>query len=131
MRLLLAIACALPLAAAGVQIAAAAPNTGSTALQAAPVTGTDVPVLLTIFGSQPVVPYGYSLENDCLLPTGHMLSTEVDPIVSWTGQDGSGDPQTTMSIHLASIPSGSSCKVFITKNNVAVKGSSTSYTVQP
>ena len=117
--------------AAGVATAAAAPNTGSSVLKASPVTNTDVPVLLTIYGKQPVVPYGYSLENDCQLPTGHTLSNEVDPIVSWPAQDGSGNPQTTMTIHLESIPAGSSCKVFITKNNVAVKGSTTAYTVQP
>ena len=53
-----------------------------------------------------------------------------DDIVYWTAQDANGNPQTTMPVHLQSIPAGAACKVSLMRNNTLVKGSTTTYTVQ-
>jgi hypothetical protein len=110
--------------------AAAQPNQASSELLNAPASGTTLDVRFTVFGTTPVVPYEYALENVCAYPKGHFTLGQHDDIVYWTNQDAGGNPQVTMPVYLQSVPAGASCKVSLVRNNTVVKGSTKSYTVQ-
>jgi hypothetical protein len=110
--------------------AGAQPNSATSQLMTAPVSGATLSVKFTVFGTTPVVPYEYAVQNTCAYPKGHFTLGQHDDIVYWTDQDGSGNPQVTMPVYLQSVPAGASCKVSLVANNTAVKGSTTSYIVQ-
>ena len=112
-----------------VSAAGAGPNTASTALVGTPTSGQTLYVTFTVFGSAPVVPYEYALQNTCAYPKGHFTLGQHDDIVAWTDQDVNGNPQVTMPVYLQSVPAGANCKVSLVKNNTVVKGSAVSYTV--
>jgi hypothetical protein len=122
----------------GLAVAAAAngaPNTATTTLSSdTPSTGTTLDVTFTVYGDVPVVPYEYAIKNTCLTPGakgGGYTIGQTDPIVTWTDQGPNGEPRTTMPVYLESVPSGSSCRVSLVKNNTVVKGSTLAYTVGP
>jgi hypothetical protein len=126
----LAIAAAAVLAGLAASPAGAQPNSASSQLLGPPASGTTLNVKFTVFGTTPVVPYEYALQNTCAYPKGHFTLGQHDDIVYWTDQDGSGNPQVTMPVYLQSVPAGASCKVSLVANNTVVKGSTTSYIVQ-
>src|SRR4051794_22122518 len=123
--LLMALAIASP--------AMAAPNTASTSFVAGDaVSGDTLPVTFVVFGTAPVVPYEYALQNTCVYPVktyGNYTLGQHDDITSWTDMDSHGNPQVTVPVYLQSVPSGSKCKVSLMRNNTTVKGSIASYTV--
>jgi hypothetical protein len=126
----LAIAAAAVLAGLAATPAGAQPNSASSQLLGPPASGTTLNVKFTVFGTTPVVPYEYALQNTCAYPKGHFTLGQHDDIVYWTDQDGGGNPQVTMPVYLQSVPAGASCKVSLVANNTVVKGSTTSYIVQ-
>ena len=58
----------------------------------------------TVFGTTPVVPYGYALQNVCITTksAGHYTVGQHDDIVYWTDVDANGNPQVTMPVYLLS-----------------------------
>jgi hypothetical protein len=110
---------------------AAAPNTATTTI-GTPTAGQTLDVTFTVFGSTPVVPYEYAIQNTCVYPPkpyGHYTLGQRDDIVTWTDTDALGNPRVTMPVYLQSVPSGSTCKVSLMDNNTVVKGSTVSYIV--
>ena len=100
-----------------------------------PTSGQTLDVTFTIFTTAPVVPYQYALQNTCVWPPtksgGAFKLGQHDLIAAWTDTDpATGAPMVTMPVYLQTVPVGSSCKVsLVDRNNVAVKGSTISYTV--
>jgi hypothetical protein len=124
----LAVVVALGLASTSAAIAK--PNSANTELSTlTPASGATLYVTFTVFGSTPVVPYEYALENICAYPKAHFTLGQRDDIVYWTDRDADGNPQVTMPVYLQSVPSGASCKVSLVRNNTTVKGSTASYSV--
>ena len=104
------------------------PDTGTTS---SPVSGGTFYVDATVHSNIPVVPYEYAIRNECGIAGKPGYSIQQDDIVSWTSGTLT-DPHVTMPIYLQTVGVGSKCKVFLVRNgNVVVKGSTTSYTVQP
>jgi len=129
MKTLAAFATAALLALVTVAAAGAQPNTASTVLLGAPTSGQTLEVTFTVFGTTPVVPFEYALQNTCAYPKGHFTLGQRDDIVTWTDQDAAGNPQVTLPVYLQSVPAGASCKVALVANNTVVKGSAVSYSV--
>jgi hypothetical protein len=136
MRSLAILAATAATALAVAAAAGAAPNTASTAPANipgnTPTAGNTFYVTFTVFGTHPVVPYEYTLDNVCVYPPklyGHYTLGQRDAIVYWTDTDASGNPQVTMPVYLQSVPSGSACRVQLLENNTVVKGSTYQYTV--
>jgi hypothetical protein len=129
MKTLAALATVALLALATVSAAGAQPNTATSALGGAAVAGQTLNVTFTVFGTVPVVPYEYALQNTCAYPKGHFTLGQHDDIVTWTDVDAFGNPQVTMPVYLQSVPVGANCKVSLVDKNTVVKGSTTSYTV--
>jgi hypothetical protein len=110
---------------------AAAPNSAATTI-GTPTAGSTLDVTFTVFGSTPVVPYEYAIQNTCVYPPktfGHYTLGQRDDIVQWTDTDAFGNPRVTMPVYLQAVPAGSTCKVSLMDNNTVVKGSTVSYTV--
>jgi hypothetical protein len=124
--------------AAGVVAAAliAAPVSAGTATgttdfgSQTPTSGETLYVDVSVKTTAPVVAYEYAIQNECKFPNRTGSSYQHDDIVYWTFEV-DGVPHAIMPVYLQSVPQGSSCKVFIVKNNVVVKGSTTSYPVGP
>ena len=118
---------------AAVSTAAAQPNKATATLDNnTPPAGTTLYVTFTVFGTAPVVPYAYALQNTCTYPPklfGHFTLGQHDDIATWTDQGPGGEPRVTMPVYLQSVPAGSSCRVSLVLNNTVVKGSAVSYTV--
>jgi len=132
MKTAAAIAIVLLSALAAASGVGAQPNSASTELLGTPTSGQTLSVRFTVFGTTPVVPYEYALQNTCVYPAkpyGHFTLGQHDDIVYWTDQDAFGNPQVTMPVYLQSVPAGSACKVSLVKNNTALKGSAVSYSV--
>lgn len=106
----------------------AGPITGTTNLLDAPVTGTTMDVEVSVASIIPVVPYEYTIQNECSLPDRGGRTIQRDAIVDWTYEVGEV-PHAVMPVYLQSILAGSRCKVFLMRNNSQVKGSVTAYTV--
>jgi hypothetical protein len=125
----LATLAAVALVALGaVSAAAAGQNSATTTLSTpSPASGTTIYATFTVFGATPVVPYEYALENVCTMKTGNFRLGQHDDIVYWDSVN--GNPTVTMPIYLESVPSGATCRVSLTHNNTAVKGSTVQYTV--
>ena len=102
--------------------------TGDTDLLGVPVSGATLNVEVSVTSVGPVVPYEFQIQNECQLPAKGGRTVQRDDIATWVFED-DGDPHTTMPVYLQSIPEGSKCKVFLTRGNVQLKGSVTSYTV--
>lgn len=102
--------------------------TGNTDLLGAPVSGTTLMVRVSVTSEGPVVPYEFQIQNECQLPAKGGRTVQRDDIVTWVFEE-DGDPHTDMPVYLQSIPDGSKCKVFLTRGNVQLKGSVSSYTV--
>ena len=111
-------------------IAAGPQPSGTTTLLGAAQTGTTVMVRVTVRSVSPVVPAEYAIQNECQLPD-KTRTIQHDDIIYWTDTSASGDPQTDMPVYLQSIAAGAKCKVFLMRNNTAVKGSTSTYTVTP
>ena len=92
-------------------------------------TPTDVDVSIT--GGAPIVPYEYSILNQCWFSakiSGPSDSYErFDLIGPWF--DVGGTPHTTVTVNNNPVPANAACKVSIVHNNTVVKGSTTIYTV--
>lgn len=109
---------------------AAGQATGTTTfVNPPPTSGTTLYVDVSVTSTAPVVAYEYAIQNECAFPHRSGSSYQHDDIVYWTFEVG-GVPHAIMPVYLQSVPAGSSCKVFIVKNNVVVKGSTTAYAVQ-
>ena len=134
MKTIAALAATLILAFGLVSVASAAPATGTTVLQEPARQEQPVDVLVSIVSDAPIVPYEYSVLNQCWFSgryAGHFDSYErFDLIGPWFAGPG-GSAQTTVTINLQPIPADSVCKVSILRNNTTLKGSTTSYTVVP
>jgi hypothetical protein len=103
--------------------------TGDTDLQGAtPTSGTTLWVEVSVTSEGPVVPYEFQVQNECQLPNKGARTVQRDDIVDWVYEE-DADPHTQMPVYLQSIPVGSKCKVFLTRGNVQLKGSVSSYTV--
>lgn len=118
---LLAVALSAPTVSAG-------PISGSTIVPDPQPAGTTILVDVRIGGIVPVVPYEYSIQNECAWgKKATSTSYQRDDIVDWTFVDG-GLPAATMPVHLGSVPVGAKCKVFVMRGSTQVKGSVSSYT---
>lgn len=102
--------------------------TGDTELLGTPTSGATLDVEVSVTSEGPVVPYEFQIQNECQLPDRGGRSLQRDDIVEWVYEVDS-DPHTVMPVYLQSIPAGSKCKVFLTRGNVQLKGSVSSYTV--
>lgn len=112
-------------------VSAGPPYTGTSTLLNAPETGQTINVEVSVTSNTPVVPYEYAIQNECAFPQRAGSSYQRDDIVYWTFFEGANVPHAVMPVYLQSVPAGSKCKVFLIRNNTAVKGSTTSYTVVP
>jgi len=101
--------------------------TGTTDLQGPATSGETLWVEVSVHSAGPVVPYEFQIQNECTLP-GRVRTVQRDDITTWVYVEG-GDPTTQMPVYLQAIPAGAKCKVFLTRGNVQLKGSVTSYTV--
>jgi len=123
------------LALSAVSTASAGTATGTTTLAGPAVAGSSVDVDAAVVSEIPVVPYEYSIRNECNFAgrtNGRPDSTQTDPIVNWLYSDPTNTiPHAIMPIYFTKIPAGSFCKVFLLRSNQVVKGSVTSYTVLP
>lgn len=104
-------------------------TTGKTVLLGTPTSGTTLQVDVSVTSAAPVVAYEYAIQNECTFPHRTGSSYQRDDIVYWTFEV-DGVPHAIMPVYLQSVPTGSSCKVFLARNNVVVKGSTTLYTVE-
>jgi hypothetical protein len=107
---------------------AAVPTSGKTVPLNTPTSGETLYVDASVTSITPVVPYEYAIQNECAFPHRSGSSLQHDDIITWTSEV-NGVPHVTMPIYLQSVPVGSSCKVFLVRNNTVVKGSTSSYTV--
>ena len=111
--------------------AAAGQVSGGTQLSGA-AAGSDVVVRVTLKGVYPVVAYDFSLENRCWFKgkfTGPYDSAETYPLLGpWFAAPGGGS-YSDETVDLGPVPTGSVCRVSISRGSTPVKGSSTSYTV--
>ena len=103
--------------------------TGHTELQGAPTSGATLDVEVSVTSAGPVVPYEFQIQNECQLPNKGARTVQRDDIVEWV-YEVDQVPHTIMPVYLQSIPAGSKCKVFLTRGNVQLKGSVSSYTVE-
>ena len=110
---------------AAAPVSAGPPSGKIVLLQDPQVAGSTLYVDVSITTSYPVVAYEYAIQNECTWPT-RQKSLQRDDIVYWTYEE-DGVPHTVMPIYLQSVLEGAKCKVFLAKNNVVVKGSTTSY----
>ena len=121
-------------AASSANAATATGTTTFTPVGAVAVAGSSVNVDVSVVSEIPVVPYEYSIRNECSFAgrtNGQPDSTQTDPIVNWLYSDPSNTvPHAIMPIYFTTILKGSFCRVFLIRNNQVVKGSVTSYTVQ-
>ena len=113
-------------------VLAGPPVTGTTSLVNPPATsGETLYVDASVHSNTPVVPYEYAIRNECGIAGKPGYSIQQDDIVYWTSGTLT-DPHVTMPIYLQSVPAASKCKVFLIRNGtVTVKGSTSSYTVEP
>ena len=134
MKALAALAATLVLVLGLVAVASAAPASGTTTLLGVAHADQPVEVRVSIASDAPIVPYEYSVLNQCWFSgryAGHYDSYErFDLLGPWFAGPG-GSAQTTVTINLQPIPADSVCKVSILRNNTTLKGSTTSYTVVP
>jgi hypothetical protein len=116
--------------------ASAGQATGTTALLGPATFGESVDVDVSVVSATPVVPYEYSIQNECYFSgrfSGRPDSYQRDDIVNWiySSPPPNGDvPHAIMTVNLLTVPAGSACKVFLVKNNTVVKGSTSKYIVQ-
>jgi hypothetical protein len=137
MKTMIALIVAGGIAFAAVSSAWAGTASGTTTIlgAAAPNAVADTPtnVKVTINTRAPVVPYEYSLVNKCWFDgktSGPSDSYERFDLLGPWSEPSPGDPPTTTEIvNVQPVPAGSKCKVNIVKNNTAVKGSTTTYSV--
>ena len=106
------------------------PYTGTTVPSGTPTSGQTLYIDASVSTTAPVVAYEYAIQNECTFPQRTGSSFQHDDIVYWT-YEADGLPHTVMPVYLQSVPAGSKCKVFLVHGNVAVKGSTTAYTVEP
>ena len=133
----LIIAGAITWAAIGAAMAGTASGTTTILGPAAPNANSDTPtdVEVSINTTAPVVPYEYSLVNKCWFngkTSGPSDSYERFDLTGPWSEPSPGDPPTTIeTVNVQPVPAGAKCKVNIVKNNTAVKGSTTTYSVVP
>jgi len=132
MKTIAAMAATAVLALGLVSVVSAAQASGTTALLGTAHQNQPVDVRVSIVSDAPIVPYEYSVLNQCWFSgryAGHFDSYErFDLIGPWfAGSDGSA--QTTVTINLQPVPADSACKVSVVRNNTTVKGSTTPYFV--
>jgi hypothetical protein len=113
---------------AAAPVSGAGPITGDTVVPEPQSAGATLYVEATVTSIVPVVPYEYSIQNECAFPGRSGSSYQRDDIVYWIDEE-PGVPHTVMPIYLQSVPKDSKCKVFLMRNNTQVKGSTTSYVV--
>jgi len=116
-----------------VATASAGTASGTTALLGTPVSGASVDVDVSVVSGAPVVPYVYSLQNECYFSgktSGPPDAYQRDDIVNWNFSSPPNIPHAIMPVNLLPVPKDSVCKVSIVKDNTVVKGSVTKYTVQ-
>ena len=95
-----------------------------------PTAGDTLMVKFEVSGTTLVVPYEYALQNTCNLKGGHFTLGQHDDIVYWSDTDTDGQPDVIMPVYLQTVPVGAECRVYLVRNNTAVKGSTQSYTVR-
>jgi hypothetical protein len=109
---------------------------GKTNLLGPAISGSSVDVDVSVVSTTPVVPYEYAIQNECYFSgktSGPPDSYQRDDIVNWSYSSPApyGEvPHAIMTVNLLTVPVGSTCKVFLVKNNQVVKGSTTKYPVQ-
>jgi hypothetical protein len=116
--------------------ASAGTATGTTTLLGPAISGSSVDVDVSVVSATPVVPYEYAIQNECWFSgktSGPPDAYQRDDIVNWlysSPPPNGSVPHATMTVYLNSVPAGSTCKVFLVKNNTLVKGSTTKYPVK-
>ena len=133
MKLLLTAAAGAVLAIASVSAAIAGPASGTTTLLGPALEDTPVDVDVSLTTTSPIVPYEYSIVNQCWFDgsiNGHYDSYERHDLIGPWFTIG-GTPHTTATINLQLVPAESRCKVYVVKNNTTVKGTTTIYDVGP
>jgi hypothetical protein len=106
------------------------PYTGDTSIPDPQPAGTTLWVDAVVFSEGPVVPYEISIQNECQLPDRGGRTLQRDDIVDWV-DTAETYPHTVMPIYLQAIPAGSKCRVFLVRGNTQLKGSVSSYVVDP
>jgi hypothetical protein len=134
MKTIAAVAATVLLTLGLVSVARAAPASGTTTLLGDAHADQPVDVRVSIVSDAPIVPYEYSVLNQCWFSgryAGHFDSYErFDLIGPWFEGPG-GAAETTVTINLQPVPADAVCKVEIVRNNTTVKGSTTAYAVVP
>ena len=134
MKFFAAVAATVILALGLVSAVGAAPASGTTTVLGDAHQDQPVDVRVRIVSDAPIVPYEYSVLNQCWFSgryAGHFDSYERFNLIGpWFAGPG-GSAETTVTVNLQPIPADSVCKVSIVRNNTTVKGSTTSYTVVP
>jgi hypothetical protein len=128
MRRLATLAAVVLVALGAASAAGAAQNSAQTTLLGTPTSGTSFDVQFTVFGTTPVVPYEYALDNVCTMKQGNFRLGQRDDIVYWN-QDPAGNPMVVMPVYLDNVPAGATCRIQLVRNNTVVKGSTVQYTV--
>src|SRR5215212_2541593 len=116
MKRVAAVVFASLLALSAVSTASAGTATGTTTLTGLAVAGSSVNVDVSAVSEIPVVPYEYSIRNECNFAgrtNGRPDSTQTDPIVNWLYSGPPNIPHAIMPIYFTQIPAGSFCKVFL------------------
>jgi hypothetical protein len=132
MKSIAAVAATVVLTLALVSAVSAAPASGTTSLLESAEPDQPVDVLTSIVSQAPIVPYEYSVLNQCWFSgryAGHFDSYERFDLAGPWFEGPGGSAQMVVTVNLQPVPEGSVCKVSIVRNNTTVKGSTTAYTV--
>jgi len=116
----------------GAAPASAGQVSGSTTLMGAPVGGGEVVARVSLKGAYPVVAYDYLLENRCWFGgrfAGPYDSTETYPLLGPWFAGPAGSSYSDETVNLNDVPTGSVCRLSVSRGSTPIKGTTTSYAV--
>ncbi len=112
--------------------------TGATTLLDLATAGSSAELDISVVSNTPVAPHEFVLQNECYFSgkvSGQPDWRQRDDIVNWiysAPPPYGGVPHSILTLYLDAVPAGSTCKVFVTRGNTVVRGSTTTYgVVQP
>ena len=109
--------------------------TGATTILDLATAGSSVRLDVSVVSSTPVVAREYALQNECYFSgeaSGRPDLYQRDDIVDWiyAAPPPYGDvPHAIMTVHLDTVPAGSTCRVSLVSGDTVVTGSMTQYRV--